>query len=228
MLITINILIMNELLFIGVLAIALITLMVSLRFGKEYLFVVTGIFGVFMSFNLVHPIEIFGWPILLSEIFFAVYFLTTDILTENYGEKEAKNLVWVMLGSVLFTVLVSKFIILAQVGDLSASLSNFFGPISVMILFITLIIMFFEQRFDIFAFSKIKKRTGGRYLWLRNCLSTFSIQSLDVLIVYPIFFYPIFGTEVWRIMLAALVFKFAVALIDTPFIYLSKKVIKKN
>ena len=72
-------------------------------------------------------------------------------------------------------------------------------------------------------FHFIKDRTGNKYLWLRNNGSTFVSQAVDSLTFTLLAFYGVFANEViWQIILFTYLVKLIVAVIDTPFIYLSK------
>jgi uncharacterized integral membrane protein (TIGR00697 family) len=80
-----------------------------------------------------------------------------------------------------------------------------------------------SQRFDVWVFHLIKKKTRGRHLWLRNNGSTMLSQAIDTII---------YGVVVWlgvvdfatamQLALAKYFFKVIIALIDTPFIYLAR------
>ena len=86
-----------------------------------------------------------------------------------------------------------------------------------------------SQSFDVWVFHRIRNATGGRHLWLRNTGSTLLSQIVDTLI---------YGLVVWwgmvdlvtalQLAAAKYVFKFAIAVIDTPFIYLACKWQKKE
>ena len=79
-----------------------------------------------------------------------------------------------------------------------------------------------SQSFDVWVFHRIREATKGRHLWLRNTASTLLSQAIDTLI---------YGLVVWwglvdlvtalQLAGAKYVFKFAIAVIDTPFIYLA-------
>ena len=85
-----------------------------------------------------------------------------------------------------------------------------------------------SQHLDVYIFDKIKIKTSGRLLWLRNNGSTFLSQALDSLVFTIIAFYGAFENNVlWQIMFFTYLVKLIVAVIDTPFIYISKwKILK--
>ena len=70
------------------------------------------------------------------------------------------------------------------------------------------------------AFHKIKALTGGRWLWLRNNLSTLSSQAIDTTVFTLIVWAPVVGIRTaLQLGFAKYFFKFVIAAIDTVFIY---------
>ena len=79
-----------------------------------------------------------------------------------------------------------------------------------------------------FCFSKIKKVTGNKHLWLRATGSTLVSQLVDSYIVLFIAFSGLFS---WQLILAIgimnYLYKFIMAIILTPVIYFIEKRIEK-
>ena len=64
-------------------------------------------------------------------------------------------------------------------------------------------------------------------MWLRNNLSTMVSQLIDTVIFCSIAFWGVFPTMIFiEIAVTTYLFKLAVAVIDTPFIYWAKKMVK--
>ena len=86
-----------------------------------------------------------------------------------------------------------------------------------------------SQSFDVWAFHQIRKITGERWLWLRNNLSTMCSQVLDTLIFSLIAWW---GTvdlvTALKLGAAKYVFKLAIAMIDTTFIYWARSMFRKH
>jgi hypothetical protein len=87
------------------------------------------------------------------------------------------------------------------------------------------------QLVDVGVFSWLRRRTGGRAIWLRAQGSTVVSQLLDTLIVIYLAFYvlpalagdPHMGAaEAGRIALTNYVYKFALAVVLTPLLYLMR------
>lgn len=202
---------------------AFVLLLVML--GRDYLYGYTMVAGALIVLLIPVNIEILGFPFALVEILFATFFLITDVISELYGKKSArKTVLFAVLGmAVTFVFVKIGLHIQPSEFDLSdgylGTVASMFTPFAFTVVVVAFVI---EQSIDIANFDAVRRWTKGRYLWVRNCVSTIVTQSLDVLVVYPVFFYPVLGSAIWKLMLAAIVFKIAMAFVDTPFMYLAR------
>jgi len=169
-------------------------------------------------------------PVALGTVLFASTFLCTDILSEHFGKDKAQKNVLIGFISFLFVTIIMLITIgfNPSANDWAQdSLENIFTPMSRFFI-ASMIAYLVSQYFDVWIYSTIKNLTMNRFLWLRNNLSTilsslidntvFSILAWIILNPNPETFYNvimiyILGTYILRIF---------IALIDTPFIYLSK------
>ena len=80
-------------------------------FGKEGVFVWIGIASILANIQVSKCINIFGISGTLGNVMFASNFLATDILSECYGEKEARKGVYIGLFSVIvyFSKIISRY-----------------------------------------------------------------------------------------------------------------------
>jgi uncharacterized integral membrane protein (TIGR00697 family) len=83
-----------------------------------------------------------------------------------------------------------------------------------------------SQLLDVHLFQKIKERfTSDRLLFVRNIGSTMTSQLVDTIIFVPIAFLGEVSSGVlFEIILTTYIIKLIVALLDTPFIYLMKRI----
>ncbi len=92
----------------------------------------------------------------------------------------------------------------------------------------SLVAFLVSQAVDVSVFHKIKKRTGDKHLWLRATGSTLISQLVDSYIVLFIAFSAYFS---WQLILAIglmnYIYKFTVAIILTPLIYVVERRIEK-
>lgn len=197
-------------------------------FGKTGLFVWIAIGTILANIQVTKAIKLFGMDATLGNIMYGTLFLATDCLGEKYSKKEGQRAV--MFG---FVALVSTLIImqLALVfnpseSDISqSSLETIFGFLPRVALG-SLAAYLVSQFFDVFMFAKIKEKwPSDKLLFLRNNGSTLISQLIDTAIFVPIAFLGVFDMNVfWGIFLSTYLIKALVALLDTPFLYLMKKI----
>lgn len=191
-----------------------------------------GLFGL-LVFNLLlcniqvmKTVELFGLTTTLGNVLYASVFLATDLLSEFYGKKEAKK--GVLLGFITLVMMVGymQIALYFQPGAddfAQPHLSALFGFMP-RIALASMAAYLISQMHDVWAFHAIKQRTGGKLLWLRNNASTIVSQFLDSAIFCTIAFWGLFPMEIFlEILLSTYIIKVVVAGLDTPFIYLSKR-----
>ena len=163
----------------------------------------------------------------MGAIMYSGIYFATDLISEKYGRKEANTAV--ILGAIsnvviMFTLVLSTYYLPSQIASSSSSVHKaietlaLYSPIFVIGSISAYLI---SQTFDVWVFNKIKEITNGKYLWLRNNLSTLSSQALDTFIYT--FVWVIAGELSFvialSIALTKYVFKVIIALLDTIFIY---------
>jgi len=171
---------------------------------------ITTILGVSVS------VGIFAYPLT---------FLITDAIEEVFDKEKAKHLMrGALVAQILVLIIVAIAIKLppaARFEQNDAYVSIFSN--SVRIIIASLTAFFLSQTHDIWAFSFWKQKTHGRFLWLRNNLSTVVSQFIDTIIFMFIAFYqitPKFDVAfLFSLIIPYWLFKVAFALIDTPFVY---------
>jgi queuosine precursor transporter len=171
-----------------------------------------------------------------------VVFIMTDIINEYYGKRGVKFLSWLGAGLIAYAYFMfygSMQLVSADwwagsqvargVTDMNASYNGVFGQ-GLGIIIGSLAAFLFAQLLDVLIFHEIKKRTGGKYLWLRSTGSTLFSQLADTFIVTSIafYFYPMLvagNGEPWSInqlltvCTGGYLYKFTIAVLMTPVIY---------
>ena len=175
---------------------------------------------------------IFGLQTSLGVIFYSSIFFATDVLSENYGKAEANKAVRMGFAVSVIVLVMLSFALLYLPSDrpgsaeFSRNIHNAFATIvdyTPRFIFGSLLAYYVSQSFDVWAFHKIKTLTGDRWLWLRNNLSTMSSQAIDTSIYALVVWWGIVDLQTAIALGAAkYVFKIAIALIDTAFIYWAK------
>lgn len=220
----------NELIFIITVIIYLGSVLLLYKlFGKNGLFAFA-IFGTILgNIAVCKCVDIFGLSTTAGNVLYASTFLVTDILSEKYGKKDAKKAVQysfsIMLLWLLGTQLILQFTPNAN-DYINDSLKVVFGLVP-RITIASLIGFICSQNIDVFLYHFIWKKTGDNKskLWLRNNGSTLISQAIDTVIFTFLAFWGTYPTNVFfSILITTYLFKALVAIIDTPFIYIARKI----
>jgi queuosine precursor transporter len=224
----------NELFGLGFLLIHFTLVMAAYKmFGKLGLFVWIGVASVLANIQVLQGIELFSLQATLGNTLYGSIFLATDILVEKYGKKSAQGSVYIGFFSIIvfmitmnlalwFTPLNDEFALLVH--DAFSLIFGFSGRIVLG----SLVAYFISQSIDIRLYSWIKSKfPSDKFLWLRNNGSTLISQWVDTAIFVLIAF---LGTpySLIEIMITTYVLKAIIALLDTPFVYLAKKITPLN
>ena len=221
---------MNELLCIITMVISFTFVILSYKFlGKTGLFLWIAIATIVSNIQTVKLVNIFGIESSLGTILYGSTFLATDILNLKYGKKEAKKTILIgFLTMIVMTVFMSLCLKYAPSSNDFAqqSLITIF-TVNIRITIASLIGFTFSQFIDTILFQKLQKKYNK--LWLSNNASTMICQIIDTIIFCTITYYGLVDVQViFQIMISMYVFKFIIALCDTPYIYIASKIKKVN
>lgn len=220
----------NEILWI-VFAVVDLSMVVVLHrfFGKAGLYGLIVFNLLLCNIQVLKTIELFGLTTTLGNVLYASVFLATDLLGEFYGKSAARR--GVLLGFVtllMATAYMQLALAFTPTADDFAQphLEAIFGLLP-RIALASMCAYLVSQLHDVWAYHFLKSRTGDRLLWLRNNASTLVSQMLDSSIFCLIAFWGMFpGNVLMEILITTYLFKALVAVLDTPFIYLAKRVCK--
>ena len=224
---------MNELLWVAMLVLNFAGIIVCYRlFGKIGLFIWVPISVILANIQVVKTIELFGLTATLGNIVYATSFLATDILSENYGIKEAKRAVYIgfftliVMAGLMNLALVFKP---APEDFAQESLLTIFNLVP-RIAGASLLAYWISQLHDVWAYQFWKRRfPSSRFIWLRNNASTIVSQLIDSVIFSLAAFAGKFPTGVLiEIVVSTYLLKVIVAVADTPFIYFARWMKKKG
>ncbi len=197
-------------------------------FGKAGLYAWIPMCTILANIQVLKTVEFFGLVATLGNIMYATGFLATDILSENHGKKAATKGMLLGFGSMVVMLVVMQIALLFiphESDFIQGSLQKIFG-IMPRIVAGSIVAYLISQYHDIWAYTFWKKRTGK--IWVANNFSTMISQLIDSLVFAFIAFFGVFPLEVWwQIVLTTYLFKWLTALVDTPFLYLSKKIGQK-
>ncbi len=224
----------NELLLTGsVIFIFSMTLAAYRLFGKAGLYCLSAIATVLANIEVLLLIDAFGMEQTLGNVLFAVTFLITDILSECEGKKEANRAVWIGIFSSLFFLLLSQswLLYLPAGGDqVMPSLKGVFSNTPRMLV-ASLTVYAISQLVDVWLYHKwwalTEKKCGDRkrFLWLRNNGSTLISQIINTFLFTLFAFYGTYdAATLFSIFLSSYVIFIFTSLLDTPVLYLARKI----
>jgi len=227
----------NELLWLVMLLVNFLLIILAYRlFGKWGLIMWIPISVIVANIQVIQTVKLFGLVATLGNIVYATSFLVTDILSENYGKKEAKKAVWIGFFSLISMTLLMNLALqfLPFAGDEFASkaheaTSTIFSLMP-RIAAASLAAYLLSQRHDVWAYHFWRNHfPKDRQIWLRNNLSTMVSQLIDSIVFVAIAFWGVYEWGVLlEILLTTYFLKWIVAAADTPFVYWGKIIYKKN
>ncbi len=181
------------------------------------------ILGFEMDFNLTAGALI--WP---------VVFIATDLINEYFGKPGVKRISYLTALLILYSFVVIFMAIRLPPADWWAQITDIHGNVFNMdlafnkvlgqglrIILGSLAAFLLGQLVDVFVFQKLRLLTGNKRLWLRATGSTLVSQLVDSFVVLFIAFYGVFSNEqIIAIGITNYLYKFSVAILLTPVIYL--------
>jgi uncharacterized integral membrane protein (TIGR00697 family) len=184
-----------------------------------------------LSFNLTCGVLL--WPL---------EFIITDIVNEYYGPKAVRRISYTAVALISYAFIMfyaameippADFWIGSRVAAGVPNMQDAFGSIfgqGMWIILGSLTAFLVSQIVDVTVFHRIKKATGEKWIWLRATGSTLVSQLVDSFIVLFIAF-KIGNGWSWKLVLAICVvnyiYKFTMAILLTPVIYLIEGRIEK-
>jgi uncharacterized integral membrane protein (TIGR00697 family) len=217
----------NELLWILFLIFDLIiTLVVFKFFKKEGLLALISVNIILCNIQVAKLVDLFGFTVTLGNILYGSIFLSTDLLSEFYGKKEAtKGVIFGFFFMIFMTIVMQlalQFSPTNEAIEIHTSLISIFSMIP-RIAFASMSAYLLSQTHDVWLYHLLKQRTKGKHLWLRNNVSTSISQLIDSVVFCLIAFWGMEMAILIEIIATTYIMKLIVAVVDTPFIYLAKK-----
>lgn len=228
----------NELLLIGSVLLIYGTVLIAYRiFGKTGLYVMTALCTVLANIEVLMIINGFGMEQTLGNVMFASTYLITDILSENEGKKCASRAVWLGVLSSLVMLAFSQYWLLytPAASDWASEHIRAIFSTTPRLLLASFLAYIISQRFDVGLYHRLwdatTKKTGDRvrFLWLRNNAATLISQVLNTVIFTTVAFAGWYDTKTLiSIMFSTYVIYIFTSLLDTPAIYIARKLKQKG
>jgi len=177
--------------------------------------------------SFVLSVGVLPWPII---------FIMTDVINDYFGVRGVRFLTLITAGLIAFTYVLMWFAIHMPPGlgwwmtssagqgvpDMQAAFKSIFGQGNNIIIG-SLTAFIIGQLVDASIFRRLKRITGDRRIWLRATGSTLISQLIDSVVVTYVAFWLFKGmpfAQCTALVITAYSYKFVVALLSTPVIYL--------
>ncbi len=158
-------------------------------------------------------------------LFFPISYLFGDILTEVYGYKRSRKVIWAGFGALIFASLMALVVTnlpaaTTMSADQQAAVNLIFGQTPRIVL-ASLIAFWVGEFVNSFVLAKLKLLTKGRFLWTRTVGSTILGEIADSAIFYPVAFFGTWSNEqLISVMIGNYFIKVLWEVLATPFTYL--------
>lgn len=206
-------------------------------FGKTGLFCISAMATVLANIEVLILVNAFAMEQTLGNVLFAATFLITDILSECEGKKEADKAVWLgIFSSVFFLVLSQSWLVYVPSDSdfVIPAMKTVFSNTPRMIVS-SLVVYAISQFFDVWLYHKwwkfTEKKFGDKrkFLWLRNNGSTLISQIANTLLFTLFAFWGTYDAKTLvSIFISSYVIFVFTSLIDTPALYLARRIHDKK
>jgi uncharacterized integral membrane protein (TIGR00697 family) len=202
--------------------------------GFRYLHLMTGLFvAVLLISNVASSAKIvrFG-PFSFDggTILFPLSYIFGDILTEVYGYRRSRTVIWtgfISAALMSFTLMAVGALPPGEGWDGQAAYDTILG-LTPRIVLASLVAYWAGEFSNSYVMAKMKIWTSGRMLWTRTIGSTILGEGIDTLLFVGIAFvgaYP--GTSLRAIFISNYIFKVGVEVVATPLTYLAVGFLKR-
>lgn len=218
---------MNELIIcIEIFVLFSILLLCKKLFGKTGVIVWVSLATVLANIITAKNANVFGLSTAIGTVMFASTFLATDILTECYSAKDAKKAINIGLFSNVVLIVSTQIALLYTPSEFDYAhnaMSTLFS-LNLRISIASAVMYYIANMADIYIFSKLKVKTYGRMLWLRNNVATILCNCLENFGFIWLAFAGIYDIQtIVTIAVSTSIVEALVAICDTPFLYIARK-----
>ena len=211
--------------FVNIIVTFSLVVLIEKLFKKEGLYVWLSIATILANLTVCKMIGIFKYTTSLGNVLFASTYLATDIMSEKYSKKDAKKGVYLSIFSgivfIIITQLTLKFI--PSSDDVVNDAMKTLFSISIRTIAASMFMFFISNMADVYLYNKLKQKYPNK-LWLRNNISTILCNCIENYFFNTLAFIGIFPLSVIiSIATTTTIIEIIIALCDTPFLYISKK-----
>ena len=211
--------------FLNILVTFSLVVLIEKLFKKEGLYVWLSIATILANLTVCKMIGILGYTTSLGNVLFASTFLATDIMSEKYGKNDAKKGVYLSIFSGITFIIITQLTLLfiPSADDVVNTAMKTLFAVSIRTTAASMFMFFISNMADIYLYNKLKSKYPNK-MWLRNNISTILCNCIENYFFNTLAFIGIFPMSVIiSIATTTTIIEIIIALCDTPFLYLSKK-----
>lgn len=222
----------NEIIFIIELVVCFLALTLINKFlNKEGLIAWIAIASILANVMTAKTSDLFGISYTLGTILFASTFLATDMITERFGKEDAKKGVIIGMVGTLSFIVASQICLWYKPTDFdyaNPSMQTLFS-LNLRISISSVIMYFIANMVDVYIYDALKRKMNNKHMWLRNNVATIICNTLENFFFMFGAFFGIYDNKTILMMaITTSLVEIVVGLCDTPFLYLSTKLTKKE
>lgn len=174
-------------------------------------------------------------------LIFPLAYIFGDILTEVYGYKRSRRVIWTGFACLALTALTLAVVQqmppapewtrpdlgLASAGQMQTAFNAILGQ-TARIVVGSLLAYCAGEFVNSYILAKLKVRTGGRWLWARTISSTLVGEGVDTVVFVFVAFLGVLPNDLlWTIFISNYVFKVGVEVVFTPVTYQLVNLLKR-
>lgn len=218
---------MNNLILFGEVIFTFSALLICYNnFGKVGMMAWVGIATILANVITAKNADIFCLSTAIGTVMFASTFLATDILAENHSKEDAKTAVYIGLFADVILIISTQIALLYKPSsiDYADEAMRTLFALNLRISLASMVMYFIANMADVALFSKLKEKSDGKRLWLRNNVSTILCNCLENFGFITLAFVGIYDAKTILIIATSTsIVEMIVALLDTPFLYIAKR-----
>jgi uncharacterized integral membrane protein (TIGR00697 family) len=181
------------------------------------------LFGIHNIKQFTLSLGLLPWPIV---------FVATDVVNEFFGRKGVRFYTFVTMGLILYVLVILQFGIWVEPASFSPVDQDTFVKVfglSQRIILASVVAFGVSQLVDVLVFSKVRLKTGSKFLWARATGSTIVSQMVDTFLIgFLAFKLPgLLTTEQWlAVSTVSYIYKVGVAILITPLCYAGHRFVR--
>lgn len=201
--------------------VATFSVLIGKKYGVIYPTTIFATLAVLANILAVKLVVIGEHVVPAGTLVFITTYLITDLVSEIWGKKEARNAVWAGFYANIMAVVAIMIAIAWPPAPFAVDLSEMFSQVlgsTWRIVTASMIAYLISMHLDVTFFHWIKDWTKGKHLWLRNNLATIPANFIGAAVFAFIAFWGVVP-NIWTLILTLAIVQSVMVLIDTPFAY---------